>query len=230
MTQEILLGAEAVALGAVHAGLSSAYSYPGTPASEVLEYLVRASDGGKAFLARWSVNEKVAYEEALGASFAGKRALVSFKHVGLNVAADPFMNSAITGANGGFLVVSADDPGMHSSQNEQDSRYYVHFAQIFGYEPSDHQEAYDMAREAFDLSERLGLPVLMRMVTRLSHSRSAVEIREARPQNELKKGDRKDWILLPVNARRRFSQLLDRQGEMIRISEGSRFNVLNLNA
>ena len=105
MPQEILLGAEAVALGAVHAGLSSAYSYPGTPASEVLEFLVRASDGGKAFVARWSVNEKVAYEEALGASFAGKRALVSFKHVGLNVAADPFMNSALTGANGGLVMV-----------------------------------------------------------------------------------------------------------------------------
>src|SRR5665647_775064 len=228
MPRQILLGDEAVALGAVHAGLSAAYSYPGTPASEILEYLVRLAAETKAFPAVWSVNEKVAYEEALGASFAGKRALVSFKHVGLNVAADPFMNSAITGANGGLLVVSADDPGMHSSQNEQDSRYYVQFAQIFGYEPSDHQEAYDMAREAFDLSERLGLPVLLRMVTRLSHSRSAVEIRDARPQNELKKGAGKDWILLPVNARRRFTQLLERQGEMVRISEESRFNVLRL--
>lgn len=229
MPRQILLGDEAVALGAVHAGLSAAYSYPGTPATEILEYLVRLSEETKAFPAVWSVNEKVAYEEALGASFAGKRALVSFKHVGLNVAADPFMNSAITGANGGLLVVSADDPGMHSSQNEQDSRYYVQFAQIFGYEPSDHQEAYDMAREAFDLSERVGLPVLMRLVTRLSHSRAAVETREPRPQNELKKGACKDWILLPVNARRRFGQLLDRQSEMVRFSEASRFNVLELN-
>ena len=229
MPRQILLGDEAVALGAVHAGLSAAYSYPGTPASEILEFLVRLSAETKAFPAVWSVNEKVAYEEALGVSFAGKRALVSFKHVGLNVAADPFMNSAITGANGGFLVVSADDPGMHSSQNEQDSRYYVQFAQIFGYEPSDHQEAYDMTREAFDLSERLGLPILLRLVTRLSHSRSAVETAGARPQNELKKGAGKDWILLPVNARRRFSQLLDRQAEMVRISERSRFNVLDLN-
>ncbi len=229
MPRQILLGDEAVALGAVHAGLSAAYSYPGTPASEILEYLVRLSEESKAFPAVWSVNEKVAYEEALGASFAGKRALVSFKHVGLNVAADPFMNSAITGANGGFLVVSADDPGMHSSQNEQDSRYYVDFAKIFGYEPSDHQEAYDMAREAFDLSESLGLPVLMRLVTRLSHSRSAVETRDARPQNELRKGAGRDWILLPVNARRRFTQLLDRQAEMVRLSEESRFNALELN-
>jgi indolepyruvate ferredoxin oxidoreductase alpha subunit len=229
MPRQILLGDEAVALGAVHAGLSAAYSYPGTPASEILEYLVRLAAETKAFPAVWSVNEKVAYEEALGASFAGKRALVSFKHVGLNVAADPFMNSAITGANGGFLVVSADDPGMHSSQNEQDSRFYLQFAQIFGYEPSDHQEAYDMTREAFDLSERLGLPVMMRLVTRLSHSRSAVETRDPRPQNELKKGAGKNWILLPVNARRRFTELLDRQGEMVRLSDESRFNILNLN-
>jgi indolepyruvate ferredoxin oxidoreductase alpha subunit len=229
MSRQILLGDEAVALGAVHAGLSAGYSYPGTPASEIMEYLIRLSGETKGFVAGWSVNEKVAYEEALGASFAGKRALVSFKHVGLNVAADPFMNSAVTGANGGLLVVSADDPGMHSSQNEQDSRYYVHFAQIFAYEPSDHQEAYDMAREAFDVSESFGLPVLMRLVTRLSHSRSPVETRDARGPNELKKGAAKDWILLPVNARRRFGQLLDRQAEMVRFSDGSRFNVLKLN-
>jgi indolepyruvate ferredoxin oxidoreductase alpha subunit len=229
MPRQILLGDEAVALGAVHAGLSAAYSYPGTPASEVLEYLVRLAGESRAFKAVWSVNEKTAYEEALGVSFAGKRALVSFKHVGLNVAADPFMNSAITGANGGLLVVSADDPGMHSSQNEQDSRYYVQFAQIIGYEPSDHQEAYDMAGEAFDVSERFGLPVLLRLVTRLSHSRSAVETHEARPQNELEKGAGKDWILLPVNARRRFTRLLDLQPVLTRFSEDSRFNVLRLN-
>jgi len=229
MPRQILLGDEAAALGAVHAGLSAAYSYPGTPASEILEFLVKMAEETKAFKAVWSVNEKTAYEEALGASFAGKRALVSFKHVGLNVAADPFMNSAITGANGGFMVISADDPGMHSSQNEQDSRYYAQFAQIPAYEPSDHQEAYDMAREAYDVSERFGLPVMMRLVTRLSHSRSAVETREARPQNELRKGAGKDWILLPVNARRRFSRLLDLQAEMTRFSEGSRFNLLRLN-
>ena len=110
MSDQILLGDEAVALGAVHAGLSAAYSYPGTPASEILEYLVGLSSRQGGFKAVWSVNEKVAYEEALGASFAGKRAMVSFKHVGLNVAADPFMNSAVTGANGGLVVVSADDP------------------------------------------------------------------------------------------------------------------------
>ena len=230
MGRQILLGDEAVALGAVHAGLSAGYSYPGTPASEIMEFLIRLAAERKDFIAAWSVNEKVAYEEALGVSFAGKRALVSFKHVGLNVAADPFMNSALTGANGGLVVASADDPGMHSSQNEQDSRYFAQFAQVFCYEPADHQEAYDMTREAYDVSERFGLPVLMRLVTRLSHSRSSVETKEPRAQNELQPGDPRDWTLLPVNARRRFGLLLDRQAEMARFSDGSAFNVLRLNA
>ena len=229
MARQVLLGDEAVALGAVHAGLSAGYSYPGTPASEIMEYLVRLAEKGGGFKAVWSVNEKVAYEEALGASFAGKRALVSFKHVGLNVAADPFMNSAVTGANGGLVVVSADDPGMHSSQNEQDSRFYAQFAQVFCYEPSDHQECYDMTREAYDVSERLGLPVLIRLVTRLSHSRSAVDVREPRAQNDLSSGDWKDWTLLPANARRRFDLLLNRQAEMVRLSEDSPSNALTLN-
>ena len=229
MTNEILLGDEAVALGAVHAGISAAYSYPGTPASEILEYLIRASEGGRKFTAVWSVNEKTAYEEALGVSFAGKRSMVSFKHVGLNVAADPFMNSAITGANGGLVVVSADDPGMHSSQNEQDSRFYAQFAQIFCFEPSNHQEAYDMTRQAFDISEELGLPVMVRMVTRLAHSRSSVATREARAQNGLRYGDWKDWTLLPANARRRFKLLLEKQADMVKLSESLPFNKLELN-
>jgi indolepyruvate ferredoxin oxidoreductase, alpha subunit len=230
MTHEILLGDEAVALAAIHAGLSAAYSYPGTPASEIMEYLIRVSDGGAGFRASWSVNEKTAYEEALGASFAGKRAMVSFKHVGLNVAADPFMNSAITGANGGLVVVSADDPGMHSSQNEQDSRFYAQFAQIFCFEPSNHQEAYDMTRQAFQVSEELGFPVMIRIVTRLAHSRSTVATREPEPQKGLHPGEWKDWTLLPGNARRRFDLLVGRQAEMIRLSENSPFNALELSS
>ena len=125
-----------------------AAAYPGNPSSEIIESLAGV-DPARGLYVEWSVNEKVAYEEALGVSFAGKRSLVSFKHVGLNVAADPFMNSAITGANGGFLVVSADDPGMHSSQNEQDSRFYARFARIPCFEPADHQECYDLTREAY---------------------------------------------------------------------------------
>jgi len=230
MPRLILLGDEAVALGAVHGGLSAAYSYPGTPASEIMEYLIPRAKKEGPFKATWSVNEKVAYEEALGASFAGKRALVSFKHVGLNVAADPFMNSAITGANGGLVVVSADDPGMHSSQNEQDSRYYARFAQVFCFEPSDHQEAYDMTREAFEVSEKLGLPVMVRLVTRLSHSRSTVETRPSRPENDLGYGEWTDWTLLPTNARRKFGMLIRKQPEMVALSESSPWNSLTLNA
>jgi indolepyruvate ferredoxin oxidoreductase alpha subunit len=228
MKQEVLLGDEAVALGAIHAGLSGGYSYPGTPASEIMEYLVRASAQEKLFVASWSVNEKVAFEEALGVSYAGKRALVSMKHVGLNVAADPFMNSAITGANGGLVVVVADDPGMHSSQNEQDSRYYAEFAKVFCFEPSSHQEAYDMTREAFDLSEHLGIPVMIRMVTRLSHSRSCVQLRSPKEQNTLHYGVNTDWTLLPVHARRRFKILVDKQKDLIGASNRSRFNSLQI--
>jgi len=228
MKQEVLLGDEAVALGAIHAGLSGGYSYPGTPASEIMEFLIKHAERGKKFKASWSVNEKVAYEEALGISYSGKRALVSMKHVGLNVAADPFINSAITGANGGLVVVVADDPGMHSSQNEQDSRYYVQFAQVFCFEPSNHQEAYNMTREAFDVSEKLGIPVMVRMVTRLSHSRSRVLPRPSRKQNSLRLGVGKDWTLLPVNARRRFKILLEKQSELLKVSNESRFNSLRL--
>jgi indolepyruvate ferredoxin oxidoreductase alpha subunit len=229
MKTEILLGDEAVALGAIHAGLTAAYSYPGTPASEVMEFLIKAAAKDPRLTASWSVNEKVAYEEALGVSFAGKRALVSMKHVGLNVAADPFMNSAITGTNGGLIVVVADDPSMHSSQNEQDSRYYAQFAQIFCFEPSGHQEAYDMTRKAFDLSEELGIPVMVRLVTRLSHSRSSVQPRPSRAENELHYGAAQDWTLLPVNARRRFKILLEKQSELMRLAEESEFNSLELN-
>jgi indolepyruvate ferredoxin oxidoreductase alpha subunit len=224
MPKEILLGDEAVALGAVHAGLTSGYSYPGTPASEIMEYLIRISGGSAKFVAAWSVNEKTAFEEALGTSFSGKRALVSFKHVGLNVAADPFMSSALTGANGGFVIVVADDPGMHSSQNEQDSRFYAQFAQIPCFEPSGHQEAYDMTREAFDLSERLGLPVMVRLVTRLSHSRGSVETASPRAQNELRPGYRTRWTLLPSNARVLFQGVLDKQAELVRYAESTPFN------
>jgi indolepyruvate ferredoxin oxidoreductase, alpha subunit len=229
MKTEILLGDEAVALGAVHAGLTGAYSYPGTPASEIMEFLIGLRDRFPGLKASWSVNEKVAYEEALGVSFAGRRAMVSMKHVGLNVAADPFMNSAITGTNGGLAVVAADDPGMHSSQNEQDSRYYARFARIPCLEPSTHQEAYDMAREAFDISEAHGVPVMIRLVTRLSHSRSLVKPREPRGENEIRCGAAEDWTLLPSNARRRFKRLLELQDEFVRLSANSTFNALALN-
>ncbi len=205
-----LLGDEAVAQAALDAGVSGCYAYPGTPSTEILEYVRASAQAAEAGVVReWSANEKTAVEAALGMSYAGKRAMVCMKHVGLNVAADPFMNAAITGVNGGLLVVVADDPSMHSSQNEQDSRYYGHFAQIPVLEPASQQEAYDMVREGFDLSERFGVPVLVRLVTRLSHSRSAVVRRERLPQRPLKlPGDPKQFILLPSIARERYRRLL----------------------
>jgi len=229
MSKEILLGDEAVALGAVQAGLTAAYSYPGTPASEIMEYLIRANGKIGHYRAAWSVNEKTAFEEALGTSYAGGRALVSFKHVGLNVAADPFMSAALLGINGGFAFVSADDPSMHSSQNEQDSRFYAQFALIPCFEPADHQEAYDCAREAYDLSERLNVPVMIRLTTRISHSRAGVETRPVREKNALKSGTRECWTLLPHLARGRNKRLQELQPELVKISEESPFNKLELN-
>ena len=188
ITKLLLLGDEAFALGALNAGLSGAYAYPGTPSTEILEFVQQHPlTKERNIHSHWSSNEKTALEEALGMSFCGKRSIVSMKHVGMNVAADPFLNSAMTGANGGMLVVAADDPSMHSSQNEQDSRFYSNFAFVPTLEPSNQQEAYDMAKYGFELSEKYRVPVLVRFVTRLSHSRAVVEVASAPdPQNELR--------------------------------------------
>jgi len=229
MAKEILLGDEAIALGALHAGISGAYAYPGTPSTEILEYVERVAKKFNVH-ANWSANEKVSYEEALGMSSVGKRSLVAMKHVGLNVAADPFVNSAITGAEGGFLVIVADDPGMHSSQNEQDSRYYADFALIPCFEPANQQEAYDMARAALDYSEEVKVPVMMRITTRLAHSRADVLTAPQRPQNELKPNvDWHQWTLLPSNARKNYADLIEKNKKMLRDSELSDFNKLNDN-
>ncbi len=226
---DLLLGDEAVALGALHAGIGGAFSYPGTPATEILEYVQAQAAQYPFVAARWSANEKVAYEEALGMSLAGRRALVSMKHVGLNVAADPFMSSALTGALGGLVLAVADDPGMHSSQNEQDSRYYGALAQIPVLEPSNQQEAYDLTREAFDVSERFGIPVMVRLVTRLAHSRAEVQSSTAQdPVPVAGRRDWRDWTLLPVNARRRFRHLLSLQSQFERYSAASVANRLTL--
>ncbi len=231
MHKRILLGDEAVAKGAIDAGISGAYAYPGTPSTEIFEFIHRTSQQEALGIhASWSSNEKVAYEEALGMSYAGKRALVSFKHVGLNVAADPFMNSAVSGVYGGVVVAVADDPSMHSSQNEQDSRFYAAFAQIPCFEPSDQQQAYSMVREAFDLSEKYQTPVMLRLVTRLAHSRSIVTTSEPRPQNRANYcPDFSSWTLLPPNARKGFELLLDKQAYFRKISEEHESNRLVIN-
>lgn len=230
MKREILLGDEAVGLGAVHAGISGVYGYPGTPSTEIFEFVEGIAKKTGTIHAFWSTNEKVAYEEALGMSWAGKRALVTMKHVGLNVAADAFMNSAITGTNGGLVLAVADDPGMHSSQNEQDSRYFAKFAQIPCFEPGTQQECYDMAAEAFDLSEELTVPVMLRMVTRIAHSRSAVEVTPTpREQNPLRPSrEIHKWTLLPSNARVQYKLLTEKQPELLRRAEASRFNRIEL--
>jgi indolepyruvate ferredoxin oxidoreductase alpha subunit len=229
MNKEILLGDEAIGLGAIHAGLSGVYGYPGTPSTEIFEFVERRTKKAGDVHAFWSTNEKVAYEEALGMSWAGKRALVCMKHVGLNVAADAFMNSAVTGTNGGLVLAVADDPGMHSSQNEQDSRFFAQFALIPCLEPRNQQECYDMMFEAFDLSEELSVPVMIRLVTRIAHSRAGVATREKRPQNELEPDKQiKKWTLLPVNARVQYKQLTEKQPELLRLAEESRHNPLDL--
>jgi indolepyruvate ferredoxin oxidoreductase, alpha subunit len=230
MTDMVLLGDEAVALAAVHAGLTAAYAYPGTPSTEILEYLIRHQREHGGPHATWCTNEKTAYEEALGVSFAGRRAMTSMKHVGLNVAADPFMNSAIVSINGGLVVVVADDPGMHSSQNEQDTRYYADFARIICLEPANQQEAYDMTRDGFDLSERFEIPVLVRLVTRLAHSRAVVRVRNPRSENAVRKAPvPASWILLPSNARRQWRSLLERQPHFLEWSEDGAYNHMRLN-
>ena len=227
--KKLLLGDEALALGAIDAGLSGAYAYPGTPSTEILEFVQQNPVACERKIhSHWSSNEKTAMEEALGMSFCGKRAIVSMKHVGLNVAADPFVNSAMTGANGGLLVISADDPSMHSSQNEQDSRFYASFAIIPALEPSDQQEAYDMGAYGFALSEKLGLPVMVRMVTRLAHSRAVVEVEgNAAAENQLSYPQKaRQWVLMPGNSRVRYRELLAQKDDMERLSEESPFNRL----
>lgn len=228
MQKLLLLGDEAIAQGAIDAGMSGIYAYPGTPSTEITEYVMHSKEAksGKV-VASWGANEKTAMEAALGMSYAGKRAMVCMKHVGLNVAADAFVNSAITGANGGLIVVAADDPSMHSSQNEQDSRFYGKFALIPILEPGNQQEAYDMVHYGFELSEKYRIPVLMRITTRLAHSRSGVARREVREQNEIKLPENlKQFILLPANARRQYKGLLNSQAAYILESEKSPYNVL----
>ncbi|HRY33562.1 MAG TPA: thiamine pyrophosphate-dependent enzyme [Bacteroidales bacterium] len=226
MQKLLLLGDEAIAQAAIDAGLSAIYAYPGTPSTEINEYIYHSREAKeKGIISSWVANEKTAMEAALGVSYAGKRAMTAMKHVGLNVAADPFMNSAITGANGGLLFVACDDPSMHSSQNEQDSRCYGKFALLPILEPANQQEAYDMTRFAFDFSEKYGVPVLMRLTTRLAHSRAGVARSESREQNPLSlPANHRQFILLPVNARRQYKKLLGQFPEFERESEVSGFN------
>ena len=222
----LLLGDEAIALGAIHAGLSGVYAYPGTPSTEITEYIQGNQLAAERKIhCRWSANEKTAMEAALGMSYMGKRAMVCMKHVGMNVCADAFVNSAMTGTNGGLVVVAADDPSMHSSQNEQDSRFYGKFAMVPVFEPSSQQEVYGMMKDAFELSEKHMVPVVMRMVTRMAHSRAVVATGEIKDQNPMTyPSNPKDWVLLPAVARKRNERLVGLQKEFLAEAENSKYN------
>ncbi|HEX9133723.1 MAG TPA: indolepyruvate ferredoxin oxidoreductase subunit alpha [Ktedonobacteraceae bacterium] len=220
---QLLLGNEAIALGAYHAGVRVATGYPGTPSTETLEYLARIAPAN--IDVEWSTNEKVALDEGIGAALGGARALVTMKHVGLNVAMDSWMTSAFVGVNGGLVVLSADDPGMHSSQNEQDNRYLAQVAGIPFFEPADSQEAYDFTREAFRVSEAWDLPCLLRTTTRISHSRSRTM---AAPRDEMVarsfQRQPEKYVMLPVNARRRRVAHVERLKRLAAWVETHRFN------
>lgn len=218
----LLSGNEAIARGAWESGVTVATGYPGTPSTEILETLVRMPD----VACEWAPNEKVALEVAVGASLAGARTLVTMKHVGMNVAADALMTAAYTGVGGGLVIVVADDPGMHSSQNEQDSRRWGPFGKVVILEPSDSPDALAMTSAAFELSERLDMPVIVRTTTRVAHSKGLVEVGErgaVRPAGFRR--DQGKWVMMPAGARRRRVDLDRRLAAATAESEASPFNV-----
>lgn len=211
MAKQYLLGNEAIAHACIEAGIDFASGYPGTPSSEVIDTL--RAQKKREFYIEWSVNEKVAFENALAASWCGQRSMVTMKHVGLNVAADPLLTSAYTGAKGGFVVLSADDPYAHSSQNEQDTRRYAHFAKLPCMNPSSVQEAHDMMKDAFALSEKVGLPVLFRPTTRICHSKGDVDLGEVSDEHRtgVFEKDPKQYVVIPAHTRVLHRKLNEKQ-------------------
>jgi indolepyruvate ferredoxin oxidoreductase alpha subunit len=225
--KKVLSGNEAIARGAWEAGVLFASAYPGTPSSEILENAAEY----KEIKAEWATNEKDALMAAIGASFAGARAMASMKHVGVNVAADALMTLSYTGVNGGLVLVTADDPELHSSQNEQDNRHYARFAKIPMLEPSDSQEAKDYTKIAFDISEQFDTPVFLRSVTRISHSKSVVELGE---REELKRPlefarDEAKYVMLPVYARQRHKVVEERLLKLKKFAETFSGNQMEIN-
>jgi len=219
--KKLMLGNEAVARGAYEAGCTVAAAYPGTPSTEITENLAKYDE----IYSEWSPNEKVALEVAIGASIGGARSICSMKHVGLNVAADPLFTVSYTGVNGGLVIMVADDPGMHSSQNEQDSRYYARASKVPMLEPSDSQECKDFVKMAFLISEQFDTPVIVRLTTRVSHSQSSVEICE-KENYQLKDyvKDANKYVMMPAMARRRHVEVEKR---MAALKEYSNKNELN---
>ncbi|MEG2200200.1 MAG: indolepyruvate ferredoxin oxidoreductase subunit alpha, partial [Anaerovorax sp.] len=212
MMKQLMTGNEAVARGAYEAGVRFASAYPGTPSTEILENMVQYK---KDLYCEWAPNEKVALEAAIGASIAGARSMATMKHVGVNVAADPLFTYAYTGVTGGLVLVSADDPGMHSSQNEQDNRNYATAARVLMLEPSDSQEAKDFIKLAFVLSEQFDTPVLLRLTTRVCHSKSLVELGERREKELIPyKKNIEKFVATPANGKVMRKNLVGRLKDM----------------
>jgi indolepyruvate ferredoxin oxidoreductase alpha subunit len=230
MQRELLSGNEAVARGAWEAGVRVAAAYPGTPSTEILEKLVHY----EGVYAEWSPNEKVALDVVIGAAYAGQRAMAVMKHVGLNVAADAFFYASMTGLEAGLVIVSADDPAMHSSQNEQDNRRYAKFARVPCLEPSDSQEAKDMVGMALGISEQFDTPVMLRLTTRISHSHTLVELGE--PDHQERSGpkeyriDRAKYVMVPGNARRRHPVIEERIEQLGEFTETCPVNQVEMSA
>ena len=221
--KQLLTGDEAIARGAWEAGVCHASAYPGTPSTEILENMAEYQE----VYAEWAPNEKVAMESAIGASMAGVRSMVSMKHVGVNVAADPLMTFAYMGVNGGAVIITADEPGMFSSQNEQDNRNYAKMGKIPMLEPADSQECLDMMKAAFDLSEKHNVIFMIRMVTRVCHGKSLVEVGD-RKEVAIKEWtpDPLKYVALPAHARILRVKIEERQKELLNASEGSPFNFI----
>ena len=222
--KKFLSGNEAIAHGAYKADCKVAAAYPGTPSTEILENVAKFKDS---IYCEWSVNEKVAMEVVIGASLAGARAMATMKHVGLNVAADPLMTMSYVGANGGMVIVTADDPGMHSSQNEQDSRFYAKFAKVPLLEPSDSQEAYDMTVRAFDISEQFSVPVILRMTTRTSHASGIVDLGDFTRMADTGRTYVKDvekTVTVPIYARKMRLRMEERTERLREYAETTELN------
>ncbi|PJC86820.1 indolepyruvate ferredoxin oxidoreductase subunit alpha [Vibrio sp. HA2012] len=224
---KLLTGNEAIARGVWEAGVSFTSAYPGTPSTEIVENIATYKGD---IVAEWAPNEKVALESAIGASIVGARSFSAMKMVGLNVAADPLFSFVYSGVNGGMVLVSADDPSLHSSQNEQDNRYYAPFAKLPMLEPADSQESLDMAKEAYEISEQFDTPVMIRMTTRVCHSKTLVDTgtRQEEALREYKKLPKFD--LIPANSRKLRINLDKRLEKLAEYSEGSRFNFIQWNS
>ena len=227
MSKRFLMGNEAIALGAVHAGVNVVSGYPGTPSTEILETIAKNNKDGSVYV-EWSVNEKAALEVGAGAAYSGARSLVTMKQVGLNVASDPLMSLAYVGVKGGMVIVSADDPGPISSQTEQDTRHFGQFSKLPVFDPSSPEEAYEMIQDAFECSEKYGTPVLFRPTTRVCHGCASVEVRDSfephKPEGFVK--DTMRWVIFPRTSYLNHCKIEKRNPAMGEEFSSYRFNKL----